>query len=94
MALVAPDCGHTRLGQRETPAQTKAVSQEKYRLAVRYAGPGRMDAFSRTRSRSGLKELVVMSIRMHYFHRTPNQWVSGASSNRGAGSCDPACVYS
>ena len=25
-----------------------------------------MDAFSRTRSRSGLKELVVMSVRKHY----------------------------
>jgi len=59
--LVAPDCGHARLGQRETPAQTKAVSQKKYRLAVRCAGPGRVDAFSRTRA--GLKELVVMSVR-------------------------------
>jgi hypothetical protein len=70
MALVAPDCGHARLGQRETPAQTKAVSQEKYRLAVRCAGPGRVDALSRTRSRSGLKELVVMSVRKHYSENT------------------------
>ena len=77
MALVGPGCGHARSGWRETPAQTRAVSQGKQRIAIRGAGPSRVVARKRKRSRRGLKQVIITTVRRCYLQNAEQIAISG-----------------